>query len=87
MAACIGILLFIKSELSHESMHRDADRTYRVLTIDKALGTHQQRVGITMPALGPVLPDAFAEVESSLRLTFGAQMLLRYEERPSVYAQ
>lgn len=32
MAAGIVILLFIRSELSHETMHRDADRTYRVLT-------------------------------------------------------
>ncbi len=87
MAACIVILLFIRSELSHETMHRDADRTYRVLTIDKALGTHHQRVGISMPALGPALPDAFAEVESSLRLTFGGQTMLRYENRPSVYAE
>ncbi len=87
MAACIVILLFIKSEWSHETMHRDADRTYRVLTIDKALGTHHQRVGISMPAMGPALPEAFAEVEASMRLTFGGQTLLRYENRPSVYAE
>ena len=87
MAACILILLFIQSELSHETMHSEADRMYRVLTIDKALGTNNQRVGITMPAIGPALPDAFAEVESSLRLTFGGQTLLRYEDRPSIYAE
>ena len=87
MAACIVILLFIKSELSYETMHPDADRIYRVLTIDKALGTNAQRVGISMPAMGAALPDAFPEVESSLRLTFGGQTLLRHEDRSSVYAE
>ena len=87
MAACILILLFIQSETSHESMHSKADRVYRVLTIDKALGTNNQRVGITMPAIGPALPEAFGEVEEALRLTFGGQTLLRYEDRPSIYAE
>ncbi|HEX9654769.1 MAG TPA: ABC transporter permease, partial [bacterium] len=58
MAACILILLFIQNELSFESIHANADRIYRVLTIDKALGTHNQRVGISMPAIGPALPAA-----------------------------
>ncbi len=56
MAACILILLFIQSEVSYENMHGKADRVYRALTIDKALGTNNQRVGITMPALGPPCP-------------------------------
>jgi putative ABC transport system permease protein len=87
MAACILILLFIQRELSFEKMHLKADRIYRVLTIDKALGTHNQRVGITMPALGPALPEAFPEVEATLRLTWGGRTLLRYQDRPAVYAE
>ncbi len=87
MAACILIVLFIQRELSFEDMHGAADRTYRVLTIDKALGTNNQRVGISMPAMGPALPESFAEVEASLRLTFGGQTLLRYEDRPAIYAE
>ncbi|MCH8960450.1 MAG: ABC transporter permease, partial [Bacteroidetes bacterium] len=87
MAACILILLFIQSEVSYENMHGKADRVYRTLTIDKALGTNNQRVGITMPALGPALPEAFAEVEDALRLTFGGQTLLRYQDRPAIYAE
>ena len=87
MAACILILLFIQSEVSYENMHGKVDRVYRTLTIDKALGTNNQRVGITMPALGPALPEAFAEVEDALRLTFGGQTLLRYQDRPAIYAE
>ena len=87
MAACILIVLFIQSEVSFEVMHGKADRVYRALTIDKALGTNNQRVGITMPALGPAVPDAFAEIEDATRLTFGGQTLLRYQDRPAVYAE
>ncbi len=87
MAACLLILLFIQKELSFERMHADNDRIYRVLTIDKALGTNNQRVGITMPALGPALPGAFPEVEDALRLTGGGRTLLTYGDRPGIYAE
>lgn len=89
MAACILILLFIQHEVSFENMHANASRIYRVLTIDKALGTHNQRVGISMPALGPALPGAIPEVAASLRLTFGGQTLLSRpgENRAGIYAQ
>lgn len=87
MATCIIILLFVQNELSFEKMHTKATRIYRVLTIDKALGTNNQRVGITMPAIGPALPQAFPEVTAALRVTFGGQQLLRYGDRPAIYAQ
>jgi len=87
MAACILIMLFVRNELSHDNMHAASDRTYRVLTIDKALGTNNQRVGITMPAIGPALPGAFPEVEDATRLTFGGRTLLRHEDEQAVYAE
>ena len=87
MAACLIILLFIQKELSYEKMHSDAEQICRVLTIDKALGTNDQRVGITMPPLGPVLPEAFPEVKDALRLTGGRRTLLAFDDRPTVYAE
>jgi len=87
MAACIMILLFIQAELSHESMHKKTAQIYRVLTIDKALGTNNQRVGITYPALGPALPVAFPEIEDATRLSFGGQTLLRRADEPAIYAE
>lgn len=86
MAACTLILLFIQYELSFEDMHPDAENIYRVLTIDKALGTNNQRVGITMPPLGPALPEAFPEVDASLRLTGAQQTLLISDEPPGIFA-
>jgi len=87
MAACMLILLFVAEELSYEDMHTDAAGVYRVLTIDKALGTNNQRVGITMPALGPVVPDGFPEIDGALRLTFGGQTLLRHASGSPIYAE
>ena len=87
MAACICILLFLQKELSYENMHPDRDRIYRVLTIDKALGTHNQRVGITMPPLAPAAPVTLPEIESALRLTGSGKLILRYDERLAVSAE
>jgi len=87
IAACMLILLFIQREFSFEKNHHKAGRIYRVLTIDRALGTHNQRVGITMPPLGPVLPETFPEVEEALRLTGGGKNLLKYGDRPGIYAK
>ena len=87
MTACILILLFIQSELSFDTMHKYADRTYRVLTIDNALGTNNQRVGITMPALGPAIVENFPEAEVTSRLTFGGRELLQYGDNPGIYSE
>ena len=87
MSACILILLFIQSELSYEKMHSDAERMYRVLTIDNALGTNNQRVGITMPALGPAIQENFPVAEATTRLTFGGRELLIYSESTGIYAE
>ncbi len=87
MACCLIILLFIQYEFSYENMHPDLDNIYRVLTIDKAMGTNSQRVGITIPALGPSIPEAFDEVKDFMRVTNQGQLLVSYEDNPSIYIQ
>lgn len=86
MSACLLILLFVQEQLSYESMHSKAPNIYRVLTIDKALGTNNQRVGITQPAIGSNLAGAIPEVEAALRLSFGNQTLLRRGDQTPVFA-
>lgn len=87
LAACLLIVLFINWERSFDTMHPDGDRIYRVLTIDKAIGTNNQRVGITAPMMGPTLPNAFPDIESTVRVAFGGQSLLTFGDRPGIYAQ
>ncbi len=87
IAACLVILLFIQYELSFENDHSKADRIYRVLTIDKAMGTHGQTAGISIPPLGPAIVANFPEVEAQLRIAGGGKTLLKYGDRPAVYAR
>ncbi|MDP8241697.1 MAG: ABC transporter permease, partial [Candidatus Celaenobacter antarcticus] len=67
--------------------HTKADRIYRVLTIDSALGTNKQRVGITMPPLGPTMKENIPEVEDALRITGGRQSLLQLENEVGIYSE
>ena len=87
MTCCLIILLFIQYELSFENMHVEEDKIYRVLTIDKAMGTNSQRVGITVPALGPAIPEAFPEVKDFLRATQQGQVLVTYNDEPAIYLE
>jgi len=87
VTACMLILLYIQYETSFETIFSQAQRTYRVLTIDKALGTNNQRVGITMPPVGPNAPAAIPEVESTLRISSANRTLLIYGDKPGIYAE
>lgn len=87
ITACLLIMLFINYEFSFENMFSKADRIYRVLTIDAALGTNKQRVGITMPPLGTVLSDNFPEIEVATRISGGRRMLLQLDDEQGIYAE
>jgi len=87
VTACLLIVLFIKYEYSFENMHVKADRIYRVLTIDSALGTNKQRVGITMPALGPAMVENLPEVEDAVRISGGRQTLMQREGEEGIFSE
>ena len=87
ITACLLIILFIRYEYSFENTHTKADKIYRVLTIDSALGTNKQRVGITMPPLGPTMKENIPEVEDALRITGGRQSLLQLENEVGIYSE
>lgn len=66
--ACFTLIgLWVKSELSYDRFHANADRTYRVAGIftDES-GKFDQAV--TPPPLGPTLISDFPEIEESLRI-------------------
>jgi len=87
ITACLLIVLFINYEFSFEDVFSKTDRIYRVLTIDAALGTNKQRVGITMPPLGKVLADKFPEIESATRITGSRRMLMQKESETGIFAE
>jgi putative ABC transport system permease protein len=87
ITACLLIMLFINYEFSYENLFSKADRIYRVLTIDAALGTNKQRVGITMPPLGTILADNFPEIEAATRLSGGRRTLMQIGDEQGIYAE
>ncbi len=81
MAACLLIYLYVQKELSYDRFHSDADRIYRVLTIDKALGVTNNLVGITIPALSPALERELPEVQEFVRVAYQGRSQLKIEDR------
>jgi putative ABC transport system permease protein len=68
LASCLVILLYVRYESSFDGFHRDADRMYRVITIDRALGVSSNEVAITLPALAQEMQAVFPEVEDQVRM-------------------
>lgn len=62
------LYIYVTHELSYDSFHDKADRTFRVLTIDKSTPENERTYGFTVPPMGPQLVDAFPEVKESTRL-------------------
>jgi putative ABC transport system permease protein len=86
MAACTMILLYLQHELSFDRFHPAVDRTYRVLTIDKAIGVSSQYVGIAMPPLGPALASTLPEVETYCRISGERRVLMEVNQTHHIYA-
>jgi putative ABC transport system permease protein len=86
MACGILILLAVRHDLSYDRFHDNAERIYRVVTIDRAFGVSSQRVGMTIPALAPAAETAFPEIEAAVRLVSGGQQLFSVGER-DLYAE
>ena len=86
MACSMLIFLSVRHDLSFDRFHAKADRIYRVLTIDRALGVSSQRVGITLPALGPAMEAELPEVERVVRLNTAGRSLVSYEDT-DLYAE
>ncbi|MEZ4775844.1 MAG: ABC transporter permease [Bacteroidia bacterium] len=86
LASCILIFIYVRSELSYDRFHPQADNLFRVLTIDKALGVTSNLVGITLPALGPAMGTEIPEVVKTVRVNGNGRGLITYEGE-SLYAE
>ena len=80
LACCMIIFLFVQNELSYDRFHDKADNTFRVLTIDEALGVSSSLVGITLPALGEAMEDQFPEVVNRVRMLPQGRQLINYQQ-------
>lgn len=80
------ILLFVQKESSFDQFYPKADRLYRVLTIDEALGVTSNLVGITLPPLAPTMAQELPEVLNAVRLSYSGRNLIDYNRVP-IYSE
>ncbi len=79
LACCLLILLFVQDELSFDRFHEKADRIYRVeMDIPAAQGT--QRWDRALLPLGPLMQDAFPEIERVVRLSHRDKRLIQVDD-------
>jgi putative ABC transport system permease protein len=67
MAVCLLIVLFVRSELSYDKFHRNADRIYRMV-LDRKYPEHNASYSIIPFSIGPAVHKEFPEVEASTGL-------------------
>jgi putative ABC transport system permease protein len=81
LISCFLIYLNVTNELSYDRFHTKAERTFRILSIDKALGISNNNVGITIPALAPGMKQEIPEVENVVRINGSGRSLVKYKDR------
>ncbi len=72
------IFLYVNHEISYDRFHKKADRIFKVLSIDEALGVNNNIVGITIPALAPGMKSEIAGVENIVRINGAGKTLVKY---------
>jgi putative ABC transport system permease protein len=88
---CLLILMYIVNELSYESFQKNGKRIFRITAEWGAEGNKMKFAGV-MPALGPALDSASAQVEASVRLkkaydaTFTTEKKEDIKEADVIYA-
>ncbi len=79
LAASMVIYLYIREDLSYDTLNTHYDRIVRLLTIDSAEGVSSKFVGVTQPRLAPAAAAELPEVIKSVRFTGGGRYDLSYE--------
>ena len=80
MAVCILILLWVRSELSFDRFHENADRIFRV-TMDANVGGGSLRTPVIMTPAAPALVQDFPEVVNAARLGRPNRVPVLYQTR------
>ena len=81
MAACLLILLWVRDERSFDRFHRDAERIYRLVLVDRRAEGASYISELPSP-VADVLTRDFPEIEAATR-TYGARFQVRYGEKAS----
>ena len=80
IACCLLIFLYVRTSLSYDNHHKEADSIYRVVTEDKK-SDRQQWLTLTPPMLAPTLVKNFPEVEAAARMIILPELLVANNEQ------
>jgi putative ABC transport system permease protein len=76
IACCILIMLYIQSELSYDSFHKNAKRIYRINT-DFKLGPSEFALPVSSDMIGPTLKNDYPQVEEYTRVYTVSRKLIK----------
>jgi putative ABC transport system permease protein len=62
------LYVYVRHELSYDTFHKKADRTFRILTVDERDPERVRRYGVTAAPLGPALTSDYPQVIETVRL-------------------
>jgi putative ABC transport system permease protein len=82
ITCCLLILTYIINETSYDKYNINADRTYRVTRIFySGNGIESLHLSAVAPPFGPLLKNAFPQVQQMTRLYPTGTVILRYKEK------
>lgn len=82
LTSCLLITMYIMNELSFDKQNSKADRTYRVTRIFySADGTQMLHLGTIAPPFGPLIKNAFSDIEKVTMLLPAGNTPMKYGEK------
>ncbi len=82
LTCCLLILAYIINEVSYDKYNANADRTYRVTrTFYAAKGVESLHLSSIAPPFGPLLQNAFPDIEKMTRVLPNGTTVLHYKEK------
>ena len=82
ITCCLLIITYIINELSYDKFNVNADRTYRVTRIFySADGSENLHLSAVAPPFGPLLKNAFPDIEKITRVLPNGTTILHYKDK------
>ena len=82
LTCCLLILVYIINELSYDKFNTKADRIYRVTRIFySGKGEESLHLSAVAPPFGPLLKNAFPDIEKVTRMLSTGTIVFRYKEK------
>ena len=74
------IIFYVNFELNYDSFHKNSEQIYRINTLFER-GTTKMYYPIIPPAFGPEVKASFSEIESTARLRYSYDVLMKNQDQ------